>query len=124
MTATPVAARDAPAGGFGANPRARTRLYRDGTSEYMLNKNPGLKPGSFDLVLTNPPFGSVIKRTEKCASCHGEKGVGERCARQTLGPMRADSAHERDYLANQWCCRCPAHEHEQLHQRRRNDWLL
>ena len=31
MTATPVAARDAPAGGFGANPRARTRLYRDGT---------------------------------------------------------------------------------------------
>ena len=33
--------------------------------EYMLDKNQGLKPGSFDLVLTNPPFGSVIKRTEK-----------------------------------------------------------
>ena len=31
MTSTPVAARDAPAGGFGANSRARTRLYRDGT---------------------------------------------------------------------------------------------
>ncbi len=24
-----------------------------------------LRPGSFDLILTNPPFGSVIKRTEK-----------------------------------------------------------
>jgi type I restriction enzyme M protein len=33
--------------------------------DYMLNKNEGLKPGSFDLILTNPPFGSVIKRTEK-----------------------------------------------------------
>jgi len=31
MTSTPVAARDAPAGGSGSNPRARTRLYRDGT---------------------------------------------------------------------------------------------
>src|SRR2546430_4981149 len=32
MTTTPVAARpDAPAGGSGSNPRARTRLYRDGT---------------------------------------------------------------------------------------------
>lgn len=33
--------------------------------EYILDKNKGLKPGSFDLVLTNPPFGSVVKRTEK-----------------------------------------------------------
>ena len=33
--------------------------------EYILDKNKGLKPGGFDLVLTNPPFGSVIKRTEK-----------------------------------------------------------
>jgi magnesium transporter len=32
MTTTPVAARrDTPAGGSGSNPRARTRLYRDGT---------------------------------------------------------------------------------------------
>jgi type I restriction enzyme M protein len=28
-------------------------------------KNSGLTPGRFDLVLTNPPFGSVIKRAEK-----------------------------------------------------------
>jgi type I restriction enzyme M protein len=28
-------------------------------------KKPGLKRGKFDLVLTNPPFGSVVKRTEK-----------------------------------------------------------
>lgn len=33
--------------------------------EYILDKNKGFKPGSFDLILTNPPFGSVIKRTEK-----------------------------------------------------------
>lgn len=33
--------------------------------EYILDKNTGLKPGSFDLILTNPPFGSVVKRTEK-----------------------------------------------------------
>ena len=28
-------------------------------------KNPGLGEGKFDLVLTNPPFGSVIRRAEK-----------------------------------------------------------
>ena len=28
-------------------------------------KKQTLKPGKFDLVLTNPPFGSVVKRTEK-----------------------------------------------------------
>lgn len=33
--------------------------------EYMLDKNKGLKPGNFDLILTNPPFGSVVKRAEK-----------------------------------------------------------
>jgi type I restriction enzyme M protein len=33
--------------------------------EYILDKNKGLRPGSFDLILTNPPFGSVVKRTEK-----------------------------------------------------------
>ncbi|PKO59963.1 MAG: type I restriction endonuclease subunit M [Betaproteobacteria bacterium HGW-Betaproteobacteria-18] len=33
--------------------------------EYILDKNKDLKPGSFDLVFTNPPFGSVVKRTEK-----------------------------------------------------------
>lgn len=33
--------------------------------EYLLDKNKWLKPGSFDLILTNPPFGSVVKRAEK-----------------------------------------------------------
>ena len=28
-------------------------------------QNPGLAPDKFDLILTNPPFGAVIKRTEK-----------------------------------------------------------
>jgi type I restriction enzyme M protein len=32
---------------------------------YLGDRNPGLKPGKFDLILTNPPFGSVVKRTEK-----------------------------------------------------------
>lgn len=32
---------------------------------YLLDKNKGLKLGSFDLILTNPPFGSVVKRSEK-----------------------------------------------------------
>jgi type I restriction enzyme M protein len=31
----------------------------------LLAKNKGLSEGAFDLILTNPPFGSVIKRTEK-----------------------------------------------------------
>ena len=29
------------------------------------DKNGGLAQGRFDLVLTNPPFGATIKRTEK-----------------------------------------------------------
>ena len=29
------------------------------------DKNPGIAPGQFDLILTNPPFGSVIRRSEK-----------------------------------------------------------
>lgn len=33
--------------------------------DYILDKNHRLKPGGFDLVLTNPPFGSVVKRAEK-----------------------------------------------------------
>jgi len=31
----------------------------------LARKNPGLAEGRFDLILTNPPFGSVVKRTEK-----------------------------------------------------------
>lgn len=34
-------------------------------SGVLTGKNTGFKKDSFDLVLTNPPFGSVIKRTEK-----------------------------------------------------------
>ena len=33
--------------------------------QYISAQNPGLAPGKFDLILTNPPFGAVIKRTEK-----------------------------------------------------------
>lgn len=32
---------------------------------YLGDHNDGIKPGRFDIILTNPPFGSVIKRTEK-----------------------------------------------------------
>jgi type I restriction enzyme M protein len=34
---------------------------------YLYDKNKELRAGRFDLVLTNPPFGSVVKRTEKGA---------------------------------------------------------
>ena len=33
--------------------------------EKIVAENPGLAAGRFDLVLTNPPFGAVIRRTEK-----------------------------------------------------------
>ena len=33
--------------------------------ENIRDKNPGLTAGRFDLVLTNPPFGATIRRTEK-----------------------------------------------------------
>ena len=33
--------------------------------QYISAQNPGLAPGKFDLILTNPLFGAVIKRTEK-----------------------------------------------------------
>ncbi len=33
--------------------------------DYLSDKNQLLKRGKFDLILTNPPFGSVVKRTEK-----------------------------------------------------------
>ena len=34
-------------------------------SENIRSKNSGVTPRKFDLVLTNPPFGAVVKRTEK-----------------------------------------------------------
>ena len=33
--------------------------------EKIVAENPGLAAGRFDLILTNPPFGAVIRRTEK-----------------------------------------------------------
>lgn len=46
--------------------RPRTAEGKLGPSrEYLSDKNKGLQPGRFDLILTNPPFGSVVKRTEK-----------------------------------------------------------
>lgn len=32
---------------------------------YLYDRNKTLRAGKFDLILTNPPFGSVVKRTEK-----------------------------------------------------------
>ena len=32
---------------------------------YLYDRNKALREGKFDLILTNPPFGSVVKRTEK-----------------------------------------------------------
>ena len=33
--------------------------------ENIRDKNPGLTAGRFDLILTNPPFGATVKRTER-----------------------------------------------------------
>ncbi|MBI5937764.1 MAG: restriction endonuclease subunit M [Betaproteobacteria bacterium] len=41
------------------------RLIAPPPRTYLGDHNEGIKPGRFDLILTNPPFGSVIKRTEK-----------------------------------------------------------
>lgn len=41
------------------------RLIAPPPRVYLGDHNDGIKPGRFDLILTNPPFGSVIKRTEK-----------------------------------------------------------
>lgn len=32
---------------------------------YLYDRNKTLRAGKFDIILTNPPFGSVVKRTEK-----------------------------------------------------------
>jgi type I restriction enzyme M protein len=46
----------------------------------LLSKNSSLSEGTFDLVLTNPPFGSVIKRAEK-----GEGYLEQFALRKYLG---------------------------------------
>ena len=45
-----------------------TNIVGNDALDFLVNisaKKQELKPGKFDLVLTNPPFGSVVKRTEK-----------------------------------------------------------
>ncbi len=41
------------------------RLIYPPKRTYLGDCNEGMKLGKFDLILTNPPFGSVVKRTEK-----------------------------------------------------------
>jgi type I restriction enzyme M protein len=55
----------------------------------LLAKNPGLAEGTFDLVLTNPPFGSVIKRAEK-----GEGYLEQFSLRKYLGKSGSGDASE------------------------------
>ena len=55
----------------------------------LLSKNSGLSAGAFDLVLTNPPFGSVIKRAEK-----GEGYLEQFTLRNFLGKGASDEASE------------------------------
>ncbi len=52
----------------------------------LKRKNPRLKPGEFDMVLTNPPFGSVIKRTEK-----GEGYIEQYELRNCIGKSATDT---------------------------------
>ena len=59
--------------------------------EYIFDKNKGLKPGSFDIILTNPPFGSVVKRTEKA-----EGYIEQFELRNCLGKGGANGGSEGD----------------------------
>ncbi len=60
--------------------------------DYMLDKNKGLKPGSFDLILTNPPFGSVIKRTEKAEGYLEQFELRHYLSKNTSGSEPDESA--------------------------------
>ena len=60
--------------------------------EYLLDKHKGLKPGSFDLILTNPPFGSVIKRTEKAAGYLEQFELRRYLSKSTTGGEPDESA--------------------------------
>ncbi len=57
--------------------------------EDVHDKNSGLAEGKFDLILTNPPFGSVIKRAEK-----GEGYLEQFDLRRYLGKKYPDSNTE------------------------------
>lgn len=52
-------------------------------------RNPGLVEGKFDLILTNPPFGSVVKRAEK-----GERYLEQFDLRHYVGKNHLDSNTE------------------------------
>jgi len=60
-------------------------------------KNENLKAGKFDLVLTNPPFGSVVKRTEKGEGYLEQFDLRNYIGKSTTGtePDEADKG-ERD----------------------------
>jgi type I restriction enzyme M protein len=59
-------------------------------------ENAGLAEGRFDLVLTNPPFGSVIKRTEK-----GEGYLEQFDLRHYIGKSIPDSEIDESTLGEQ-----------------------
>lgn len=50
---------------FFERPRDSKGKPRGENRPYLYDRNRKLRAGKFDLVLTNPPFGSVVKRTEK-----------------------------------------------------------
>ncbi len=55
-------------------------------------KKDTLKPGKFDLVLTNPPFGSVVKRTEKGEGYLEQYNLRNYIAKNTTGMEPDESA--------------------------------
>jgi type I restriction enzyme M protein len=59
-------------------------------------ENAGLAEGRFDLILTNPPFGSVIKRTEK-----GEGYLEQFDLRHYIGKSIPDSEFDESTLGEQ-----------------------
>ena len=55
-------------------------------------KKDTLKPGKFDLVLTNPPFGSVVKRTEKAEGYLEQFDLRYYISKSTTGTEPDESA--------------------------------
>ncbi len=62
---------------------------------HLEHKNQKLMPGKFDLVLTNPPFGSVVKRTEKSDGYLEQFDLRLYLAKSTTG-MEPDEAAQAE----------------------------
>lgn len=59
---------------------------------YLYDRNRSLRKGKFDLVLTNPPFGSVVKRSEKGDGYLEQFELQQYLGKSTTGTQSDESA--------------------------------